>query len=117
MDILPSVTFYTDNTNFYHGRTYAQAPLYAVQAHVIYGFKSGIWVALDGTYFTGNRTTVDGLTSDNLQTNTRGGLTIALPVDRYNSVKINASTGTSTRTGSTFNALQVFWQYRWGGGF
>jgi len=117
VDFLPSVTFYTDNPDFYYGRTYAQAPLYAVQGHVIYGFASGIWLALDATYFTGNRTTVDGVRSDNLQTNSRGGLTIALPVDRFNSVKINASTGTSTRTGSTFNAIQVLWQYRWGGGY
>ena len=111
------MTFYTDNTNFYYGRTYAQAPLYAMQGHVIYGFASGIWLALDATYFTGNRTTVDGVRSDNLQTNSRGGVTIALPVDRYNSVKINASSGTSTRTGSTFNAIQILWQYRWGGGY
>ena len=117
VDILPSVTFYTDNTDFYYGRTYAQAPLYAVQGHIIYGFASGIWMALDATYFTGNRTTVDGVRSDNLQTNSRGGLTVALPVDRFNSLKINASTGTSTRTGSTFNAIQVLWQYRWGGGY
>ena len=61
VDILPSVTFYTDNADFYYGRTYAQAPLYAVQGHVIYGFASGIWMALDATYFTGNRTTVDGV--------------------------------------------------------
>ena len=117
LEFLPSVTFYTDNTNFYYGKTYAQAPLYAVQGHVIYGFKSGIWVALDGTYFTGNRTTVDGVRSDNLQQNTRGGLTLALPVNRHNSVKIHGSTGTSTRTGSTYNAIGVLWQYRWGGGF
>jgi len=117
VDFLPSVTFYTDNPDFYYGRTYAQAPLYAVQGHVIYGFASGIWLALDAIYFTGNRTAVDGVRSDNLQTNSRGGLTIALPVDRFNSVKINASTGTSTRTGSTFNAIQVLWQYRWGGGY
>jgi hypothetical protein len=117
VDILPSVTFYTDNTNFYYGRKYAQAPLYAVQGHVIYGFASGIWLAFDATYFTGNRTTVDSVTSDNLQTNSRGGLTIALPVNRYNSVKINASSGISTRTGSTFNTIQILWQYRYGGGY
>src|SRR4029077_13479053 len=46
VDILPSVTFYTDNADFHYGRTYAQAPLYAVQGHVIYGFASGIWLAI-----------------------------------------------------------------------
>jgi len=117
VEFLPSVTFYTDNTNFYYGHIYSQAPLYAVQGHVIYGFKSGIWAALDGTYFTGNRTTVNGVRSDNLQQNTRGGVTVALPVNRYNSVKLVASTGTSTRTGSTYNSYGILWQYRWGGGF
>jgi len=117
VEILPSATFYTDNTNFYYGHTFAQAPLYAVQGAIIYGFKSGIWAALAGTYFTGNRTTVNGVRGDNLQQNTRGGMIVALPVDRYNSVKINVSTGTSTRTGSTFNAIGIAWQYRWGAGF
>lgn len=117
VEFLPSVTFYTDNTNFNYGHTYSQAPLYAVQGHVIYGFKSGIWVALDGTYFTGNRTTVNGVTSDNLQQNSRGGVTVALPVSRSNSVKINASAGTSTRTGSTYNSFAILWQHRWGAGF
>jgi hypothetical protein len=117
VEILPSATFYTDNTNFYYGHTFAQAPLYAVQGHIIYGFESGIWAALAGTYFTGNRTAVDGVRGDNLQQNTRGGMIVALPVDRYNSVKINVSTGTSTRTGSTFNAIGIVWQYRWGAGF
>jgi hypothetical protein len=50
-----------------------------------------------------------------LQTNTRLGLTVALPVDRSNSVKIYASTGTSTRTGAEFNGVGIAWQYRWGG--
>lgn len=115
VEIAPGATFYTDNTDFNKGSRFAQAPLYTVQGHVIYGFRSGIWLALDGTYFTGARTTVNGVRGDNLQTNTRAGLTLALPVDRHNSVKFYASTGTSSRTGADFNAVGVAWQYRWGG--
>jgi hypothetical protein len=63
------------------------------------------------------RTTRDGVKDDNLQTNTRAGLTFALPVDRYNSLKIYTSTGISTRTGAEFNAVGVAWQYRWGNGY
>lgn len=37
--------------------------------------------------------------------------------DRCHSVKLNASTGTSTRTVSDFNAVGIAWQYRWGGGY
>lgn len=117
VEVAPSVTIYTDNKDFNNGKTFEQAPLYAVQGHVIYGFASGIWMAVNGLYFTGGRTTVNGVQGDNMQTNSRVGLTLALPVDRHNSVKLNASTGTSTRTGSDFNAVGIAWQYRWGAGY
>jgi hypothetical protein len=55
--------------------------------------------------------------SDNEQANTRAGFTLALPVDRNNSLKLSASTNITTRTGSEFSAVGVAWQYRWGGGY
>jgi len=116
-EIAPGVTFYTDNNDFNLGGTLSQDPLYSVQGHVVYSFKSGIWLAADGTYYSGGRTTINGVRNQNLQSNTRGGLTLAVPVDRYNSIKLYASGGTSTRTGTQFNAVGVAWQYRWGGGY
>jgi hypothetical protein len=71
---------------------------------------------LDATYYTGGRTTVDGVKGDTLQENTRLGLTVALPVNRYNSIKLYASTGVFARTGSNFNTGGIVWQFRWGGG-
>jgi hypothetical protein len=117
LEIAPSVTYYTDNNDFLNGGTLTQAPIYALQGHVIHSFDSGIWVAVDGVYFTGGLTTSNGVTGDNEMSNTRMGVTLALPVDRQDSVKFNFSTGTSTRTGSDFTALGVAWQYRWGAGF
>ena len=117
VEVVPSVAFFTDNTDFFNGSTFAQAPLYLVRGDIIYNFESGAWLSLDGIYFTGGRTTVNGVRNDNEQTNTRAGLTLALPVDRYNSIKVNVSTGISTRTGSEFSAVGVAWQYRWGAGY
>jgi Putative MetA-pathway of phenol degradation len=117
VEVAPSVTFFTDNPDFFNGRTFAQAPIYLVQGHIIHNFESGMWISLDGTYFVGGRTTVNGVRGDNEQANTRAGLTLALPVDRQNSIKLNASTGISTRTGSEFSAVGVAWQYRWGAGY
>ncbi len=117
LEVAPSVTFFTDNTDFFNGSTFAQAPIYLVQGHIIYNFESGMWVSLDGTFFTGGRTTLNGVRGDNEQTNTRTGLTVALPVDRFNSIKLNASTGILTRTGSEFSVFGVAWQYRWGAGY
>ena len=117
VEVVPSVTFFTDNPDFFNGSTFAQAPIYLVRGHIIYNFESGVWVSLDGIYFTGGRTTVNGVRGDNEQTNTRAGLTLALPVDRHNSIKLNASTGISTRTGSEFSVVGAAWQYRWGAGY
>jgi hypothetical protein len=110
------VTLYTDNRNFLDGKTRAQAPLYSVQGHVIYSLPYGIWVGVDGTYYTGGRTTIDGVEDDDVQQNSRLGVTIALPVDRHHAVKLYASTGASTRVGGDFDTAGIIWQYRWGGG-
>lgn len=83
---------------------------------MIYSFESGIWIAVDGTYYTGGRTSVDGVENDDLQSNSRLGITAAFPVDSRNSLKPYASTGISARTGSNFDAVGLAWQYRWGGG-
>ena len=64
----------------------------------------------------GGRTTVEGVEGNDLQQNTRLGVTLALPVTRQTSVKLYGSTGVSTRTGSNFTAGGVLLQYRWGGG-
>jgi len=116
-ELAPSVTFFTDNTDFFGGNTFAQAPFYAVQGHILYTFQSGAWFALDGVYFSGGRTSLNGVKSDNEQRNTRAGFTVALPIDRQNSLKLSASTGITSRTGSEFTAVGVAWQYRWGDGY
>lgn len=117
VEIVPSVTYFSDNPDFNFGRTFSQAPVYAVQGHVMYNFPSGIWLGLDGIFYSGGRSAVNGVWADNLQTNTRAGLTLAVPVDRHNSIKFHASTGITTRTGSEVRAVGVAWQYRWGAGY
>ena len=111
-----AVTFYGDNTDFFGGSTRTQDPLYALQGHAIHSFRSGIWASLDLTYFAGGRSTIDGVAKNDLQQNWRVGATLAIPVDRRNSIKLAASSGVSARTGNNFDLLAVAWQYRWGGG-
>jgi hypothetical protein len=116
-EIAPSITFFTDNTDFFNGSTFTQAQIYLVRGDIIYNFESGAWMSLEGSYFTGGRTILNGVRANNEQTNTRAGVTLALPVNRHNSIKFNASTGITTRTGSEFSAIGVAWQYRWGAGY
>ena len=116
LELATGVTLYTTNDDFFGGKRREQAPIYSVQGHLIYNFGAGVWAGVNGTYYTGGRTTIDGVQGNDLQRNTRLGLTLALPVNRHNSVKLYASTGVSTRTGSNFDAVGIAWQYRWGGG-
>jgi len=109
--------FYTDNNDFDNGKTREQDPIYSAQGHVIYSFPNNIWAAIGVTYYTGGRTTIDGVTGDDLQQNWRTGFTVAFPVNHNHSIKVYGSSGVSTRTGSDFDRLGIAWQYRWGGGY
>ena len=112
-----AAVFYTDNDEFDTDKTRQQDPIYSAQAHVIYSFPNNIWAGIGTTYYTGGRTTIDGVTGDDLQQNWRTGFTVAFPVNRNHSIKIYGSSGVSTRTGSDFDRYGIAWQYRWGGGF
>ena len=116
LELAAGVTFYTLNNDFLGGQEKQQDPIYSLQGHLVYAFKYGIWAALDGTYYRGGRTTINGVRGDDLQENSRFGLTLALPVNRHNSVKLYGGTGVLTRTGTDFNTVGIAWQFRWGGG-
>jgi hypothetical protein len=116
LEATAAATFYTDNTDFYGGKTRSQDPLYSAQWHVIRSFRTGIWASLDGTFFTGGSTTIDNVARHDLQRNWRLGGTLAIPVDARNSIKLYASSGVSARTGNSYDLLGIAWQYRWGGG-
>lgn len=116
LEATAAATFYTENTDFLGGQTREQDPIYSAQAHVIRGFANGIWASVSTTYFTGGSTTIDGVDKHGLQRNWRVGATLALPINRQNSVKIYGSSGVSDRTGNNYDLLGIAWQYRFGGG-
>lgn len=111
-----AVDIYTDNTDFDNGKTREQDPIYSTQFHVIYSLPRNMWAAVSATYYTGGRTTIDGVSNADLQQNWRTGFTLTLPVNRLHSIKLFGSSGVSTRTGTNYDSLGIAWQYRWGGG-
>jgi hypothetical protein len=116
LEVQAAATLFTDNDEFFRGTTRSQDPIYSLQGHVIYGFRSGRWISVDGTYFAGGRSTVNDALNNDLQQNWRVGATLAVPVDRLNSIKFYASSGVSARTGNNYDVIGVAWQHRWGGG-
>jgi hypothetical protein len=105
--------FFTDNSNFWNGKLRQQDPIGSLQLHAIYTFRQGLWIAVDGNYYTGGRTTIDGKENFDLQKNSRVGVTLALPITRQQSIKIAYSVGARTTVGGDFQTIGVSYQYGW----
>jgi hypothetical protein len=106
-------TFYTTNEDFFGGQVREQDPVLATQLHLVYLFRGGSWIALDANYYSGGRTTVNGVEQNDELGNSRLGLTYSYPWDRQHSLKLYASEGVSVRYGTDFTIVGAAWQYRW----
>jgi hypothetical protein len=112
-DAYAGVWLFTDNDNFFGGSRREQDPLSSFQVHVSYSFRPRLWLAADATYYTGGRTTLDGVQKADRQSNSRIGLTMSLPIGKGQSLKLNWSEGASTRIGGDFTTIGVAWQWAW----
>ena len=115
LEVSLAETFYDDNGDFFGGRVREQEPITSLQGHAVYRFASGAWLAADATRYHGGQTSTGGLSNPNRQSGTRLGVTASVPINARQSLKINASSGVSTRTGTDFDAIGAVWQYAWGG--
>jgi hypothetical protein len=125
LDVYGAVWLFTTNPEFFSRNTYfpgtqqqTQEPIGAVEGHLSRDIKLGTWVSLDGNFWYGGRTSLNGVPNPNtLQRNSRVGATAALRVSKHQSVKISFSTGSYIRFGGNFQSLAVAWQYAWLGRF
>jgi hypothetical protein len=115
LELYGGVWIFGTNKNFYGGSVREQDPLGTFQAHASYTFKPRLWLAGDATFYTGGRTTVNGTAKADLQTNSRLGAALALPVGRRSALKVSWSTGFTTRIGADFDSVGVAFQTVWSG--
>jgi len=108
------VWLFTTNDTFYTGSSIrTQDPITALQGHASYTMRPRLWLALDGTWYSGGATTVDGVAKGDLQRNSRLGATLSVPINARQSAKVAFSTGATTRIGGDFNTIGVSWQLSW----
>lgn len=105
--------FFTDNDEFMGGSVRSQDRIVSLQGHVSYTFRPRMWLSASLTWYEGGQSTVDGVTKDDRQRNTRVGLTFAMPVAPRQSVKLSWSTGAVTRIGGDFDLISLTYQYLW----
>jgi hypothetical protein len=116
LDAAAGVWFFTTNDDYFGGTTLRQNPITSVQAHVSYNFSRRVWLALDGNWYGGGRTSVDGTDQATLQSNSRVGLTLSVAVARGQSLKLSAHAGAYTRIGADFELVSIAYQVSWGRG-
>lgn len=107
------VWLFTDNRDFASGKVRSQEAIGTLQLHAIYTIKPHMWLAVDGTYYTGGRTTINGRQNVDLQKNSRVGVTLAVPLGLWQSLKIAYSHGARTSIGGNFDTVGVSYQYVW----
>jgi len=105
---------FTDNDDFFGGVTRSQEAIGSFQFHVVYTIRPRMWISYDANYYTGGRTSYGGGKNEDLQSNSRMGLTFAMPVNRTNSLKVSYSRGAYTTIGADFDAIGISWQVIWG---
>ena len=111
-DVIASVRFYEDNNDYFNGIRVEQDPLYSVQGHLLYALGRGSWISLNVNFYRGGETTKDGISSNDLQENSRFGITFSTPLTTHLSFKLYANTGVVTRIGSDFDTVGAALQYR-----
>ncbi len=107
------VWLYDDNDEFLGNKERSQDSITTLQGHLSYTFAPRLWLGASGTWYTGGTTSVDGVSDDNRQGNSRAGLTLAIPIGKQNSVKLAWSTGVTARFGGDLTMYSLTWQYLW----
>jgi len=107
------VWFFTTNEEFYKGTVRSQDPMFTGQVHVTYTFRPGLWAGADGTFYTGGRTTVDGVAKNDRQNASRVGIVGSWAFARSQAFKVQYTRTTSVRVGGKFNILAFAYTYQW----
>jgi hypothetical protein len=115
------VWFFTTNSDFWSRNIYfegtrsqSQSPIGAIEGHLSYDFKPRLWASIDGNFWFGGKTSVNGVQNPlSEETNSRIGATVAVPITKHQSLKFSYSNGTYIRFGGNYQNFSAAWQYSW----
>lgn len=107
------VWVFADNDEYLGDQTRAQDPIGTLQANVSYTFEPRLWLGFGATWYTGGEVEIDGVAQRNRQSNSRVGLTLAVPLGQRQSLKLACSTGVTARFGGDLDTCGLTWQILW----
>ncbi len=86
-ELTGSVFYFTENDRFFQGTKLENDPLWAIQGHLIYTFRPGLWTSLSTAYGDGAEPTIDGVPRDATTENWLTALSFGLPISRTQGLK------------------------------
>ena len=105
-ELTGSVFIYADNNDFWKETQLETDPLFALQVHLIYTFRPGLWASFSSGYGWGGEATVNGDAKNNPAGNWLNALSFGFPINRKQGIKIALLTGRSQKpTGADINSL------------
>jgi hypothetical protein len=121
LDAYSGMWFFTENPAFWsrnvtypETRSQSQNSIIAFEGHLSHDFKSRCWISLDGNYWFGGATSLDGVKNAlTQQANSRIGVTGAVTISKHQSLKLSYSNGTYIRFGGNYQQVSAAWQYAW----
>ena len=109
-ELTGSVFIFGDNDDFWGGNKLESDPLYAIQGHLIYTFRPGLWASLSTAYGSGLQATINGLPKDNKAANWVTAVSAGFPLSRTQGLKIAwLRFRSQAETGSNQDSLIVGW--------
>lgn len=117
IDAYGGVWLYTSNPSYYDppvSKPQSEEPIGSLEAHWSYNIKPRAWVSVDGNFWWGGVTSLDGIRNlATRQTSSRIGATGSFPISKTQSIKVSYSDGTYIRFGGNYQNVSVAWQYSW----
>ena len=117
LDAYAGAWLYTTNPASYafpHPLPQTEAPIGSFEGHLSRNFGAGTWVSLDGNFWWGGTTSLNGKENPaTRQTSSRLGGTAAWRFARHQSLKVSYSDGTYLRFGGNYHNVTAAWQYSW----
>lgn len=110
LEIYAGAWFFEDNDEFL-GMTREQNPIGALNVHFVRRFSPGFWASLDLNYYVGGQSSVDGSRGDDLQRNSRAGLSLVYPLVPKHALKLGVSGGIVTKSGGDFRTITLNYIY------
>ncbi|MBO3117458.1 transporter [Winogradskyella sp. DF17] len=111
-ELTGSIFIFTNNNNFFGGKTKKQDPILALQSHLIKRFSSKLWASISASYGIGGESVVNNVSNADLRTNLLSALSTGLKISKRQNLKFVFLNSTTLKDlGSNTNSIIVGWSH------